>query len=133
MDEEFTTFGTAKILIPNITYERASELAEELENIKGISEVKFYDRDDEFYDEEDLSDYYRNASALFTLQFEEEEKTELSQKAIVQVRECISKYENYEICPVTVIECKAEDVYLDEKAQMQMLDYCDLIGAEHAF
>lgn len=95
MDEEFTTFGTAKILIPNITYERASELAEELENIKGISEVKFYDRDDEFYDEEDLSDYYRNASALFTLQFEEEEKTELSQKAIVQVRECISKYENY--------------------------------------
>lgn len=40
--------------------------------------------------------------------------------------------ENNEICPVTVIECKAEDVYLDEKAQMQMLDYCDLIGAEYA-
>ena len=34
--------------------------------------------------------------------------------------------------PVSVIECKAPDVYLDEKARNQMLEYCDLIGADYA-
>lgn len=95
MDEEFTTFGTAKVLIANITYERAKALAEELKEIKGISEVKFYDRDDEQYEDESISDYYQNASALFTLNFDEEEDSELSQKAIRNVRECVSRYENY--------------------------------------
>lgn len=95
MDEEFTTFGTAKVLIPNITYERALSLADELETIKGISEVKFYDREDDLYEDEKLSDYYKDASALFTLNFEEAEETELSQKAIAQVRERVSEYENY--------------------------------------
>ncbi len=34
--------------------------------------------------------------------------------------------------PVAVIECKAPEVYLDIKAQDQMLEYCDLIGANYA-
>lgn len=34
--------------------------------------------------------------------------------------------------PVAVIECKAPDVYLDLKAKEQMLEYCDLIGADYA-
>lgn len=34
--------------------------------------------------------------------------------------------------PVAVIECKAPEVHLDIKAQEQMLDYCDLIGADYA-
>ncbi|MGN0157621.1 MAG: RND family transporter [Brotaphodocola sp.] len=113
MDEEFTTFGTAKILIPNITYERALSLAEELEEIKGISSVKFYDREDEEYDDEELSDYYRDASALFTLNFDEEEDTDLSQKAIAQARECVSKYENYVY--TTVDRDEARDLRNDMK------------------
>ena len=34
--------------------------------------------------------------------------------------------------PVAVIECKAPEVYLDEKAHNQMIDYCDLIDADYA-
>ncbi len=34
--------------------------------------------------------------------------------------------------PIAVVECKAPEVYLDEKAVNQMLDYCDLIGADYA-
>lgn len=34
--------------------------------------------------------------------------------------------------PMAVIECKAPEVYLDEKAHNQMIDYCDLIGADYA-
>lgn len=34
--------------------------------------------------------------------------------------------------PVAVIECKAPEIYLDMKAKEQMLEYCDLIGADYA-
>ena len=34
--------------------------------------------------------------------------------------------------PIAVIECKASDVYLDLKAREQMMEYCDLIGADYA-
>ena len=36
MEQEFTTFGSAKILVSNITYEKALELAGQLEEIRGI-------------------------------------------------------------------------------------------------
>lgn len=36
------------------------------------------------------------------------------------------------IWPICVVECKSADVYLDEKATTQLLEYCDLIGAEYA-
>ena len=34
--------------------------------------------------------------------------------------------------PIAVIECKAPEIYLDERARDQMLEYCDLIGADYA-
>ncbi|MGN1085223.1 MAG: type I restriction enzyme HsdR N-terminal domain-containing protein [Lachnospiraceae bacterium] len=34
--------------------------------------------------------------------------------------------------PVLVVECKAPEVYLDEKAHMQVFDYCDALGADYA-
>lgn len=34
--------------------------------------------------------------------------------------------------PIAVIECKAPNVYLDVKAQDQMLEYCDMIEADYA-
>lgn len=93
MDQEFVTFGSAKILVANITYERALVLAEEMEAIKGISSVQFYDQDDDTYDDKEVEDYYKDSAALFTLSFEEEEDTELSQRAIANVREHLSAYD----------------------------------------
>ncbi len=34
--------------------------------------------------------------------------------------------------PVLVVECKAPDVYLDEKTHTQVFDYCDELGADYA-
>lgn len=34
--------------------------------------------------------------------------------------------------PVAVVECKAPEIYLDLNAKNQMLEYCDLIGADYA-
>lgn len=34
--------------------------------------------------------------------------------------------------PILIVECKAPDVYLDEKAHNQVFDYCDALGATYA-
>lgn len=34
--------------------------------------------------------------------------------------------------PIMVVECKAPNVYLDDKTHQQVFDYCDLINAEYA-
>ena len=97
MEEEFLTFGSAEIMVSNITYEQAQKLAGELEEIEGISGVSFYDWDeaDSTYKDSDITDYYKDASALFTLTFDEEEDTDLSQKAIAEVRQQLDGYESY--------------------------------------
>ena len=35
--------------------------------------------------------------------------------------------------PLAVIECKSENVYIDEKARTQVFEYCDLLEADYAF
>lgn len=95
MNEEFTTFGTAKVLISNITYQKALKLAGELEEIPGVSAVSFYDEEDNRYENDDRADYYKDASALYTITFEEEEDTEASQAAMIQIRETLDGYSSY--------------------------------------
>ena len=34
--------------------------------------------------------------------------------------------------PIAVIECKAENVYLDDKARKQMFDYCEMMKSDYA-
>lgn len=34
--------------------------------------------------------------------------------------------------PVLIVECKAPEVFLDEKALLQVFNYCDLLGADYA-
>ncbi len=47
------------------------------------------------------------------------------------VVEGITKETN-QCIPIAIVECKAPDVPLDEKAINQVLDYCDAIGANYA-
>ncbi len=95
MEAEFTTFGTATVLVSNITYEKALSLAGELEEIPGISGVSFYKEGDSAYDGQERTDYYQDASALYTISFEEEESTELSQAAMAKIRQTLDGYTSY--------------------------------------
>ena len=41
MEEEFTTFGTARVMISHVTYEIAADLTEQMEQIEGVSSSTF--------------------------------------------------------------------------------------------
>ena len=54
MEEEFITYGTAQIMVTNISYEKADEILEEIQATEGVSMVAF----------EDSEEHYNNFSAL---------------------------------------------------------------------
>lgn len=95
MNREFTTFGSAKVLVSNITYDKALALSKEIGDIRGISGVTFFDQEEEHNEDEKLEDTYKDASALYSITFEEEEDTELSQAAMAQLRETLEGYSSY--------------------------------------
>ena len=99
MDAEFTTFGTAKVMISNVTYEEAKDIVEQLKDIKGVSAVDFYEEDDEdeteITDGEELSDYYKNLSALLSITFDTPEDDPEAQGAIKDVREALADYDTW--------------------------------------
>lgn len=99
MDEEFVTLGTAKVMIDNIGYQETCELVEELKQIKGVSDVTFYEEDDEeeteITDGEDLRDVYNDLSALITITFETEEEDDTAQYAIADIRERLEDYDTW--------------------------------------
>ena len=94
MDENFTTFGTAKVMVNNIDYEKALELSTKLKEIAGVSRVDFYDKSDSDYENKNIEDYYKDFAALYTISFEDVEDSKLVQEAIVKVREGVSTYDN---------------------------------------
>ncbi|MDO4262351.1 MAG: MMPL family transporter [Eubacteriales bacterium] len=99
MDREFTTFGTAKVMIQNVTYEQARQIADDLKEIKGVSAVEFYEEDDEdeqeITDGEALRDSYRDLAALLTITFDTPEEDGEAQAAIADVREALADYDTW--------------------------------------
>lgn len=85
MDSEFVTYGTASVMISNITYENAEKIAEDIEAVEGVSKVEFDDTDD----------HYKNASAMFSVTFEGEEDDEICADAMEKIKEMLGGYDLY--------------------------------------
>ena len=85
MDEEFTTYGTADVMVANIGPERAQELADQLAELKGVQTVD--------YDE--TSAHYNNVSALYSITFDYPEEDEECLTALDTVKEHLSGYDLY--------------------------------------
>lgn len=107
MEEEFTTYGTAKVMVSNITFEQALSIKEELEAIEGISNIQF----------DDSVDYFKSASALFSISFEGEDKDEITQNAMESVLNYIEEYDHW--VSSTVIEDAAAS--LEEEIRVVLL------------
>ena len=85
MNDNFTTFGTARVMISNITYAKAEALVDQIKAVDGVDSVDF----------DDTTDHYKDASALYTVTFDGEEMDDISIHALHQVEDLLSGYDLY--------------------------------------
>ena len=85
MNDNFTTFGTARVMISNITYAKAEALVDQIKAVDGVDSVEF----------DDTTDHYKDASALYTVTFDGEEMDDISIHALHQVEDLLSGYDLY--------------------------------------
>ena len=70
MEEQFITYGTARVMVCNVTYEEAEKIAERIEEMPGVSMLDF----------ENTDEYYHDMEALFKVTFEGEAEDAVSQE-----------------------------------------------------
>ncbi len=92
MDKEFTTFGSAKIMIANISFDDAKTLQGIIEEKDGVQSVTFTDVD---ADTSDFKKYYNNGSALFNVTFDYDEDDDRALTALEDVETALSDYNIY--------------------------------------
>ena len=85
MDREFVTYGDARVMVSNITYAKAEEIAEMLRGIDGVKSVEV---------SED-PEHFKNASALFDVVFQGEKLDGVSIQGVENVRKALSGYDTY--------------------------------------
>lgn len=85
MDEQFTTYGTAEVMVANISYDEAETLHDMLAAIKGVQSVDF----------DETTDHYNHASALFTVTFAYDENDDKCLYALDAVKAALEDYDLY--------------------------------------
>lgn len=85
MDNEFVTYGTAKVMISNISYERAEALVDDMLEIDGVSEIAF----------DHTSDHYKDSAALLDITFDGTSTDEISVNAMNRINEILTGYDSY--------------------------------------
>ena len=85
MAEQFTTYGTAQVMVANLTYSQAEELRDTLADVKGVQSVDF----------DETTDHYASASALFTVTFDADENDDACLTALDAVKDTLSDYDLY--------------------------------------
>lgn len=83
MDEEFTTFGMANIMISNISYSHSQEIVETLKDVEGVDSVVF----------ENTEEHYKESSALIVVLFEGEDTDKVSLLAMENIRAIVEPYD----------------------------------------
>lgn len=90
MEENFTTFATAEVLVENVTLDRAEELCQEIEYTKGVKSVEF----------DSSEEHFKNATALINITFDGLDNDEVSIDSLAEVKEKLAKYDAYVVTEV---------------------------------
>ena len=85
MEEEFTTFGTTKVMVSNITYEEAETIVDQLEHEDYVGMVQF----------DNTTDHYNDFSALFDVTFRYSEDDDRALEALDSLKEFFKNYDAY--------------------------------------
>ncbi len=105
MNEQFVTYGTAKVMISNISYEHALELQEDIEGIEGVASGEI----------DHTEDHYHDSSALFDVTFDGTSTDDISLQAMDRMKELLADYDVYYDTEV------GDDTAGDLAAEMQVI------------
>ena len=85
MNDNFVTYGTARVMVSNVTYETAENICSDLESVDGVTSVDF----------DDTTDHYKSASALFSVTFDGTTTDDISVHALHTIRDMLAGYDTY--------------------------------------
>ena len=85
MEEEFITYGTAKVMVTNINQDEAQELADDIEAMDDVIMLTY----------DNTKDHYNNFSALYDITFGYEEDDDRALEALDEVETMLDGYDIY--------------------------------------
>ena len=103
MDEQFMTYGSAKVMLANVTFNQADSIVDSLENVDGVKEVAF----------DDSSDHFKGTNALFDITFSGTSDEQVSKDALKSVKDILADYDVYVSTEVGSEESSAESLAKD--------------------
>lgn len=103
MDAQFTTYGSARILVCNISYEEAEDIANMLENSEGVSMVTF----------DDSESHYHDMEAEYDVTFSDVKNSEATLQYLNNVIESLSEYDVYYSSEIGQEQRDADDLAND--------------------
>jgi predicted RND superfamily exporter protein len=96
MNDQFITYGSAKFMVANISYEDASALYETIKGLDGVQSVEF----------NNTTEHYNEASALFSVTFDYAETDPACLEVLSAVQDVLKGYDSF--LSTTVIDTTAE-------------------------
>lgn len=103
MDSQFITYGTARVMVCNVTFQQAQKLADQIERMNGISMLDF----------EDTEEYYHDMEAMFSITFDGQGEDLATQESLNLVLEALSDYDVYYTSDIGQEERDADDLAND--------------------
>ena len=85
MEQEFTTYGSAQVMVANISQDKAEELKDQIAGIKGVQGVEY----------DNTEEHYNNASALYAVTFDYDESDGSCLTSLEAVESALSPYDVY--------------------------------------
>ena len=85
MEDEFITYGSAKIMVTNVTYETACEISDMIENMDSVVMLTF----------DETTDHYNNFSALYDVTFNYPETDDRALDALAELEDKLLGYDIY--------------------------------------
>lgn len=85
MEEQFLTYGTAQIMVTNISYQEAENLSKKIETLDNVIMLTF----------DSTQEHYNNFSALYDITFRYVETDERALEALSEVETLLEGYDTY--------------------------------------
>ena len=103
MNEQFTTYGTARVVVCNVTYDEALKLSEEVSEMEGVIMLDF----------DDSKEHYHDMEALFDITFSDVAGSDDTLSYLNGVLDSLSGYDTYYSSDIGQEKRDADDLAKD--------------------